>query len=914
MSSRAVQVVTTSATSACSLAELKAICKAHGIKNTVEYKQQYKAIPDLPAHPERIFKNEWISYSDFFDIPQFKPYDLLKTEVQSRGIKTQLEYTTWVKSLEDSQYPRAPEEAYKLEWENWFDFCGKEKPFKPKYIPVQYQRWASKIQEFMKQAYGGASKENNLCRFVRFYIEKHDKSCSPEEFLTKERVDTRPFREELKQLTSDNQRRNVIIAINEFLSYVIINDLTDEDDETGDIIRVMGAENPFLLFADDKSVTSPTRNETVKPCLQYYFVKQAQEWIIPANAKTFQDLSHLQKFKADWIKIPTNIVDFSDPDCVVSKQGNQYSIWSPIDWIQTFALTKVPLRGRQIAYNDSGEGDDKIADLDEGAAIKWVKNNNPIAGATKSQSFVKKLADDNIGMYVTTNKTSNCGGGYEIPWIPEDLAYWLIRLRKWQEKYNPIKEATPWTRCARTNLNELQLKAKGVNCFLFRAFDDFEPKNPGLALTMRLAAALHHIQPSSVKLSELSGAPNRLSNYKSKYTPHSMRVSLITAYIMELGMPVEIVMKVVGHSSIVMSIYYCKVTQRDIRHRFEEAEKRALQSQAEATQVAIEQNNIESVKNQLIGTNQDLLQSLNNNIPAGNYVFRDYGICPFAASRCNDGGEEIGATKVFSPTPSGYLGIQNCVRCRHFITGPVFLGGILSVTNEILLEANNQSDVCQQLQDKVGAINEKLNALDRQEYIAKDKPNPFDASQRPSLEFKIRKLESEYESAAKKMDMLLCDLQTTYKLIQQCQLVANNQIESDDLNLSLIKKPESDIQIQIDDTSYFQQLHEICVNATIYEGSNPSRAIIPRSQLLDRMAGFNDLAPRLFMLSKEQQLSVGSQLVALFKVRLKSWEKVNDLINGHLKLSDLVGPEKIEPSELELITGDAMPALSQVQS
>jgi len=764
----------------------------------------------------------------------------------------------------------------------------------------------------MKQAYGGESKENSLCRFVRIYIEKHNKSKSPEELPTSGKVNVHPFREELKRLPSDNQRRNTIIAVNEFLNYVISTDLTVEDDDTGEIVRVMDAKNPFLLFSDDKSVTSPIRHETVKPCLQYLFVRQAQEWIIPADAKTFRDLTHLQKFDADWIKIPAELVDSSDPDCVVQKQGDQYSIWSPIDWIQTFALTKVPLRGRQIAYNDSGEGDDTVADLDESGAIHWDKNTNPLAGTTKAQSFVRKLANDNIGMYVTTNKTSNNGGGYEIPWIPDDLAYWLIRLRKWQEKNNPIAQATPWTRCERTNLNELQLKAKGVNCFLFRAFNGFEPKSPGLALTMRLAGALHHIQPSGVKLSVLKGAPNKLSNYKSKYTPHSMRVSLITAYIMDLGMPVEIVMKVVGHSSIVMSIYYCKVTRRDIRHRFEEAEKLALQSQAQATQVAIEQNKIESVKNQLVGSNNDLLQSLNNDIPAGNYVFRDYGICPFAASRCNDGGEDIGATKVFSPTPSGYLGIQNCLRCRHFITGPVFLGGILSVTNEILLEANNQSDICQQLQDKVAIINEQVNDLDRQEYMAKDSQAPFNSGQRPSLEFKVRKLESEYEGAEKKMDMLLCDLQCAYKLIQQCQLVANNQLASDDGNLSLIKKPESDIRIQIDDTSYFQQLHEICVNATIYEGSNPSRAIIPRSQLLDRLASFNDLAPRLFMLSNDQQLTVGSQLVALFKARLKSWEKVNDLINGHLKLSDLVGPEKIEPSELELITSDALPALSQV--
>ena len=225
------------------------------------------------------------------------------------------------------------------------------------------------------------------------------------------------------------------------------------------------------------------------------------------------------------------------------------------------------------------------------------------------------------------------------------------------------------------------------------------------------------------------------------------------------------------------------------------------------------------------------------------------------------------------------------------------------------MEANEQSEICQQLQDRLDAVNEKVNELDRQEYLANLKQKSFDSSQRPSLEFKLRKLESEYESAAKKMDMLLCDLQAAYKLVQLSQSVANGYIKSDDSSLALIKMPDSENQIEIDDASRFQQLHEICENATIYESCNPSRAIVPRSQLLDRMASYNNLAPRLFMLSKDEQLAVGNQLVALFKTRLKSWDKVNRLIDGQLKLSDLVGPEKIEPTEIELITKDAMPSL-----
>jgi len=285
-----------SGTTASSLAELKDVCQAHGIKNTVEYKQRYKDIPGLPAHPERLFRNEWSSYSEFFDIPQVKTYHELKKEVQAQGIKNQREYRAWVNSLGDARYPRTPHEVYKGEWENWYEFCGKEKPFKPEYILAPYRIWGDKIQEFMKQAQGGGSKVSHLCRFVRIYVEKHDKSLSPQELLTKERVNIRPFRAELNMLPTDNYCRNIIIAVNEFLNYVIANDLTDEDEETGEVVRVMDARNPFQLLADDKSVTAPSRSESTKPCLQYYFVRRAQEWIIPDGAKTFQDLTHLQNF------------------------------------------------------------------------------------------------------------------------------------------------------------------------------------------------------------------------------------------------------------------------------------------------------------------------------------------------------------------------------------------------------------------------------------------------------------------------------------------------------------------------------------------------------------------------------------------------------------------------------------------
>jgi hypothetical protein len=888
-----------------SLDELKKQCKSLGITNTVIYKERYKEIPNAPAHPERVYLSEWVSYKDLFDIKEFVKYTDLKSIAQKNKIKNGNDYKKFIRKQNDLTLPLDPQSVYVKEWENWYKFLGKEEPFKPEFIPAKYAEWASHINIFMKQARGGESKKTHLCRFVRLFVESHDKSVSPQAMLMKDRIDIKPFRRTIDSFENDSLRRKVIAAVNEFLDYIIDSYLTIEDEDTGEIVRVNDARNPFSLLLNKQTLSPPKRSETTKPYLQYHFVKKAQEWIIPKRAKTFRDLQHLQQFDADWEKVNLNEIDKSDPDCVYRIVDEQYFMWIPTSWIHTFALTKVPLRGIQIAYNDSGEADEYIADVDEKGKIIWVKNNNIFAGMTKKQSFIMQMHDKNIGMFITTNKTNNTGQGYSIPWMPEELAYWLIKLRKWQEKYNPLTQPSSWIDCIRTNFNELQLKARGVNCFLFRGYKEFEPRNVSNVLAPRLAASLYYIQPKSLTLTTLKGNEATLSHYTSKYTPHSMRVSLITAYVMEMGMPIEVIMKVVGHSSVVMSIYYCKVSNNEIRERLERGEKIALLNQTKATQKMIEQNKIEDVKNNLVASNSDLLIALNNSIPSGNYVFKDYGICPFAASRCEDGGEIIGSTQVYAPTPAGYLGSQNCLRCRHFITGPAYLGGLLSTTNEILLQANIQSDKCNALQFKIQEISNQLNHQEKEEYLANIKNVPFNDTKRKELEIDERKLESDYESAAMKLNILLCDLQAAYGHIKRSQNIINNDsalLDQSKNEYSLIKMQDAEINISLDEVSHFNQLQEVCENATIYQSASAENAILPRSQLLDRMAQFNNLAPRLFLMSKEEQLKVGNELFNLLKSRLKSWERIDQVVNCDLKFEELFDDEKISKAEINLIT------------
>ena len=129
---------------------------------------------------------------------------------------------------------------------------GKIEPFKPDFISPDYVTWAVKIKEFMTKARGGGTKETQLCRFVRLYIEQFDKSKTPHAFLIQEKFDIKPFRDLLENIESEPMRRKLVVYVNEFLDYIIDNDLTIEDDETGEIVRVDNARNPFSFYSTNR--------------------------------------------------------------------------------------------------------------------------------------------------------------------------------------------------------------------------------------------------------------------------------------------------------------------------------------------------------------------------------------------------------------------------------------------------------------------------------------------------------------------------------------------------------------------------------------------------------------------------------------------------------------------------------------
>ncbi|PWW40557.1 integrase-like protein [Idiomarina loihiensis] len=900
-------------TEARTLEDVKLICKEYGITNSTEYRARYKKINGLPAHPERVFKDQWISYRHFFDSLSFYSYNEALEIIRPKKLRSATEYKKFIIESQDKQLPYSPDEVYKDSWVSWYVFLGKVRPLTPENIDDEYIKWRAAIIEFLELTKGGVSKKPHLCRFVRLYIEKHEKIKCPIEFVQVNRHNLQALRQELESLSEQHQRK-LLRVTREFFDYIIDEYLTLEDDGSGnESLSILEAKNPLDYLKFNDLSQSNMASESTKACLQYHFVRKLQDWIIPPKAKDFSDLRHLQQYSADWFEVDKSKIDIRDPDCVFKTIDGKYFLWSPISWIHTYALTKVPLRGRQLAYNDSGEGDDYIADIDCCGQLAWKKNKGPLRGTTKRQGFITKLPDEKLGLYTTTNKTKTNQGGYTIPWLPEDLGKWLVRLRKWQQKYNPIDSPTLWVDCKRTNYNIAQRKHLGKNCFLFREFGGEEPAEVSTALVHRVAAGLYNIQPEELPLAELLGPKETLVNYKSRFTPHSLRVSLITAYVVDFGMPIEMVMKIVGHSSILMSIYYVKIKGEDIREKLEEVDKRALKEKADALQRQVEEGKLESLDNQLIASSPEVLASIMSNTPRGNFIFRDYGICPFAASRCEDGGQLIGRTQARSPVPNGYLGFQNCLRCRHFITGPAFIAGLQALSNEVSFHANEQSNHYKKLQGELADQEAKQVELDRESYIASKTGKDFNRTEIYKVERRLRKLESEVERSAMKLDMYLTDLQSAYKLIKQSlACVSEGDFEKD--SLKLIKQPDAELKIELEEVSAFLQLHEVCENAQIFESSSAEGAVAPRSQLLDKMADFNGLQLKLYQYSIDEQLNLGTQVVNLLKSRLGGMENVDRLVKREISFRDIFKDSgKLISSELELVMqGTEMPRLKEV--
>lgn len=887
--------------------EAHAAVRKLGIKSMSEYRERYHEDPCLPSKPYLVYANVgWTDRYEFLGKEKpnlYRSYVEARAAVQNIGIKSYSQYVNHAR--DDPRLPANPQLFYAgIGWTDFYDFFGTEDP---QTIVYKYPLIWADVERWLKNETGITAKKTAIKAFLSWFQKSQYLVDDARHILLRGTVFNAGAYQEFIEKQAESQKRPFHNGIKAFFNWVMEEYCTDTDADTYERVVLPEYRNPFekVLAGFYDSLKGYRSSQSTKTPLGYEYILRARNYLVPNGEQVlqarlnFKDLPHLQDFfngRTDWVYVDESVIDYSDPNCIWRKveradriiDGKRqlvstYQIWSPVRFVAMYTLLRFPLRGQQVLWLDSGEADEEIAVLYPDG-IHWERNTGALVGKgtkkRRAQSAVQRGDRDAPKIYITTNKTGRQEGGYDVEWIPDDLLYWLLMLRDWQAKYNPLPEPTRWSDIMlRAETNERILMARGTQCFLFRMFGSGQPAFTTTAFTHTLPALLFAIQRPGENLAfALDNSKSNGQRFVSPYTPHSLRVSLITAFIADGDAPVYLISKLVGHASLVMTIYYTKLNSLQMRRAMGETEKRAAKIITERHAETIRTEGLTPLRHQLIATtgNRSLLDT---DVPNSACVVFDCGICPMSAAACHIGGEVLAERKVeriVSPVAVGYLGQKNCLRCRFFITGVPFLGGLVAVANEIALEIHTESG---RFQSYVA----EFDHLEAEFYYASKAFLP-DVGK-----VQRKQADANQQQSAAKLDGLVADYVAANHYIQSCLKLINEGGDlSADNNIRLIAAEnlsEIGVAFEEGETNY-HLLAEICQNATIYTSANPSRAMPLISQLIDRMLENNGMAPSLFKLEDEQKLVVANELNALLLERLGSWEKIDNLFSGELMLLD----------------------------
>lgn len=688
--------------------------------------------------------------------------------------------------------------------------------------------------------------------------------------------------------------------IHAFLHFVLLREFSEADDHGRPVVSP-AFHNPVPKVSMGGI---PRRDESVHAPLPYGYIDELRQML--AEGPDFRDWKWAQSalgFKKgyrqgeaqDWFEVSTELIDQNDADCVwrerQMKNGTRLEMWSPVRWVALLVKLILPLRTFQVRMLDSGEADTWRYEKGD-----WALNPNRLAQSSNRrplQQGVFRRSTPLAGgetvstvLYINTNKTADitkwgAEKGYAMPWtfggpVHHDVFLWLDKLRSWQEKYNPVSQRTSWRELDGRHIkvkSDLQLASYPDTCFLFRmpesrdgechlpvGMDGLESAWFALLVDFEmLLARRNEAHRNGVSICLLPPLEKRRQGiYTTLFPLHSLRVSLITALALEGQVPFPVLQKLVGHSRLLMTLYYTKPGASHVHDVLLGAAER------------LEQNKEASIQNFLLDTqHEELLQKAICNSatslavaipehpaarnPVG-WMPMHHGLCLVggntseledigAVGGCYNGGPQIGppSLKKYSLVPGGS---RNCVRCRWFVTEPHYLPALAAHFNTLAYHFDEARNACFSHENE-------LQDLKKQRVDAEDAGQPFarlDA---------YRQAERVWEAAMKRFSDLAEDLVACWRLIERCK-DALEGTQGDGMQL-VAGGTVGDVQVAFEETeSELLQLASVCENVEVYPDLQPGKAVFRRSQLLDAALYRDDFRPVFMLLSEREQLLAGN--------------------------------------------------------
>ncbi|MBR4356939.1 MAG: hypothetical protein IKQ00_03355 [Butyrivibrio sp.] len=801
----------------------------------------------------------------------------------------------------------------------------------------ELSEWVNLSNEWLQTIIRGKSTSiRALTNFYKKYLIPCNITTSVSEFLSN-KYNALNFYEIIFTSRNTHSAYTEAKRIISFIDWILLEHYSVEDDY-GNKVILAEFHNPLTQYMPENYYTN-RKSESNKNVLPYRYIKELRNLLCPSDANCFQDLVLAQSLlvDGDWFEVDKNIVDDNDCDCVyrkkhitnyqLYKKGRNpddeiYEMWSPVRTICLYLKLTLPIRTYQARMLGSGEQDTYMyKQPSKYASGIWQQNDSHLSLGTESRPYEKgvlrrfsdPLTKLNLtGFYINTNKTADVSKdednkGYDMPWQYEEVQYWISKLITWQKKYNPVIRPTQWTELEPKHLGTIKdkriLKAMGNITFLFRDPTQKDKSLPlgASALNMLWYNLLQHFEGSINKFTNSNEKHNiklvRADSDITTYYPlHSLRVSLITAFALEGGVPMPILSKcIAGHARLVMTLYYTKMGISYITDTMKKADTEILKQDQESFE-----RFIKDAKNKQLEIGSAVNDTaaydavLNAQKSKAGIIMFDKGICPKGCFGCDTGGTYVNddTDKVTYGPVQGYPA-HNCVRCRWFITGPAFLPGLVNHFNVLSYEMSETSK-------RITRYQNETEELENSKYETEQHGEIFEQYE------ELLKYEQLLQQELQKGDDIANNLNATLRLIDKCQKISKNDNNNDSSSTQLV--PVGTVQdvgflleAEVDE---MYQLQAICNGAELFPETDASKALLKRSQIIDMTLMFNKKQPVMFTLSEEEQLLAGNQFMRLLIKRAGSLKEAIPYAIGRKKLEE-IGIYNDFEKELKVIKYDA---------
>ncbi|WP_281189075.1 gamma-mobile-trio integrase GmtZ [Vibrio harveyi] len=747
----------------------------------------------------------------------------------------------------------------------------------------------------------------------------------------------------------------------EFIDFVIEKVFSEEDDHGKLIplvqnplskIKVQGSATetvrnplPYRYIQDLRQILCPLPDKTEltvieqnlkdgAPLLPAYHYRHFKHWTWA------QQQSGQGHQSGDWFEVEPELIDKSDPDCVwrckeVTRKGEKitvHQIWSPVKAMVILMKLHLPLRTYQVRMLDSGEAD--TWRYEQG---QWVVNTQHdfVLGSEKrpfGKGIFRRIHDTmtglySTGLYINTNKTADQNKdelerGYIIPWQNEEVLYWLEKLRNWQEKYNPIAKPTDCTTLLKKHIgkskSDKQLESMGEIAFLFRdASAKGEDKSKPIAGDANIAPFWYQLLITLEN--QLAERGNTLDNGErlklvvdypkgtakggmvaTLFPLHCLRVSLITAYTMDTQLPLPVISKLLaGHTRLLMTIYYNKITPPVMAEKMDEAHGELDAKSKQSVRNFLKDASMEQIQCKMVYHSDDSIQAaLVNRNPIG-WEERSCGMCLVGGNTvksdevstlggCWNGGEllkdsKVAANRIYSSVPHGP---ENCPRCRWFITEARYLPTLNAHFNQLSYKAHQAANLSVEIEGE-------LEALKDEQFFCEEQGKPFiKHDELQALQRRHEKQQVEADEYAK--DWIAC-----FELIQKIIRVEETRNEDDSKDKLIAVGSEQDVSHAlkfIETDSELLHLSLLCDDAEFFPDLQDELRKIPaiqkRSMQLSRVLMKKGFEPIFMEMDDKQQLiAANAMLRQMAKIadpddKLEGYRKVASYIEAGEYLTD----------------------------